>query len=61
MAYSKGRHVDEVETGCGLGLLAPSPGMKILDAGCGTENLNLMLARMECSVTGGRLRRGGGQ
>jgi len=47
-----GRHVDYVETSCALGLLQPFSGMKILDAGCGTGNFSLKLARIGCRVTG---------
>jgi ubiquinone/menaquinone biosynthesis C-methylase UbiE len=47
-----GRFADEAETECALELLNPSPGMRVLDAGCGTGNFSLKLARMGCSVTG---------
>lgn len=47
-----GKHADEAETRCALELLKPTAGMRILDAGCGTGNFSLGLARLGCSVTG---------
>lgn len=47
-----GKHVDETETLCVFDLLKPEPGMKILDAGCGTGNFSIKLAKMRCEVTG---------
>lgn len=47
-----GNFVDRVERACALELLAPSPGMKVLDAGCGTGNFSLTLAKLGCRVTG---------
>ncbi|MCL2580150.1 MAG: class I SAM-dependent methyltransferase [Oscillospiraceae bacterium] len=47
-----GAFVDRVETGALISLLNPKPGMKILDAGCGTGNHSLKLAQGGCLVTG---------
>lgn len=47
-----GERVDEIETRCAFGLLEPRSGMKVLDAGCGTGNFSLKLARLGCAVTG---------
>ena len=47
-----GKYADEVETICALDLLKPSPGMRILDVGCGTGNFSLKLARLGCNITG---------
>jgi len=47
-----GKWIDEIETRCAFGLLEPRSGMKILDAGCGTGNFSLKLARLGCAVTG---------
>ena len=47
-----GKRVDEIETRCAFGLLEPRSGMKVLDAGCGTGNFSLKLARLGCAVTG---------
>lgn len=47
-----GKHVDETETRCAFELLRPIRGMRILDAGCGTGNFSLKLARLGCRATG---------
>jgi ubiquinone/menaquinone biosynthesis C-methylase UbiE len=47
-----GAFVDKVETAAAFRLLAPKDGLFVLDAGCGTGNYSLKLARMGCNVTG---------
>ncbi len=47
-----GKHADEAETKCVLDLLKPTPGMHVLDVGCGTGHFSFKLARMGCRVTG---------
>ncbi|MDR2048107.1 MAG: class I SAM-dependent methyltransferase [Treponema sp.] len=47
-----GAFVDALETECAFSLLRPAGGMRILDAGCGTGNYSVKLARMGASVTG---------
>jgi len=47
-----GKFVDEVETNAALDLLSPRSGMSLLDAGCGTGNFSLKLARRGCKVLG---------
>ncbi|MGB9913342.1 MAG: class I SAM-dependent methyltransferase [Candidatus Kapaibacteriota bacterium] len=47
-----GKFVDEVETQAILELLEPLPNMSILDAGCGTGNFSIKLAKLGCKVTG---------
>lgn len=34
----KGALVDALETECAFSLFTPAPGMRVLDAGCGTGN-----------------------
>ncbi|MDR2072835.1 MAG: class I SAM-dependent methyltransferase [Spirochaetaceae bacterium] len=47
-----GAFVDALETECAFSLLQPAKGMRILDAGCGTGNYSVKLARMGALVTG---------
>ena len=47
-----GAFVHKVETDALWSLLEPQPGMKILDASCGTGNQSLELAAHGCKVTG---------
>jgi 2-polyprenyl-3-methyl-5-hydroxy-6-metoxy-1,4-benzoquinol methylase len=47
-----GAFVDALETECAFSLLQPVKGMRILDAGCGTGNYSVKLARMGASVAG---------
>lgn len=47
-----GRFIDMLESNTALDLLEPQRGMKILDAGCGTGNFCIKLARLGCTVTG---------
>jgi ubiquinone/menaquinone biosynthesis C-methylase UbiE len=47
-----GRFVDMVETRLALEMFAPEPGMTVLDAGCGTGNFSIKLAKLGCRVTG---------
>ncbi len=47
-----GEFVDKVETDAAFRLLSPKSGIRVLDAGCGTGNFSIKLARMGCDVTG---------
>lgn len=47
-----GNFVDQVETDAALDLFYPRPGMTLLDAGCGTGNFSIKLARRGCQVMG---------
>lgn len=47
-----GNFVDQVETEAALELFSPRSGMTLLDAGCGTGNFSLKLARQGCHVLG---------
>ncbi len=47
-----GKFVDSLETREIISLLHPTKGMHILDAGCGTGNYSIKLARLGCVVTG---------
>jgi ubiquinone/menaquinone biosynthesis C-methylase UbiE len=47
-----GKFVDSLETREIISLLHPTKGMHILDAGCGTGNYSIKLARLGCMITG---------
>lgn len=47
-----GKFVDSLETREIICLLHPTKGMHVLDAGCGTGNYSIKLARLGCTVTG---------
>lgn len=47
-----GSFADQVETGLAFRLFTVAPGMKVLDAGCGTGNFSLKLDAMGAKVTG---------
>lgn len=47
-----GKFVDSLETQEIISLLHPTKGMNVLDAGCGTGNYSIKLARLGCVVTG---------
>ncbi len=47
-----GAFVDEVETELAFSLFQPRRGSRVLDAGCGTGNFTLKLARIGCEVVG---------
>lgn len=47
-----GSFVDQVETELAFGMFDISPGMKVLDVGCGTGNFSIKLAQKGCKVVG---------
>lgn len=47
-----GKHADKVETDCALDLFKVTPGMSILDVGCGTGNFSIKIAAKGGVVTG---------
>lgn len=47
-----GKFVDSIETREIISLLHPTKGIHVLDAGCGTGNYSIKLARLGCIVTG---------
>lgn len=47
-----GSFVDKVETDLAFEMIKLSPGMKILDVGCGTGNFSIKLAQRGCKVVG---------
>ncbi|MDD4363203.1 MAG: class I SAM-dependent methyltransferase [Atribacterota bacterium] len=47
-----GKHADKVETDCALKLFKLTPGMDILDVGCGTGNFSIKIAEKGAAVTG---------
>ncbi len=47
-----GAFIDRVETALAFDMCPPRPGERVLDAGCGTGNFALKLARRGCRVTG---------
>jgi len=51
-ATPMGRFVDDVETRLAFELFSPEEGMNILDAGCGTGNFSIKLAKRGARVTG---------
>lgn len=48
----KGALVDTLETECAFSLFQPSEGMTVLDAGCGTGNFSMKMARLGAVVEG---------
>lgn len=48
----KGALVDALETECAFSLFEPHVGMKVLDAGCGTGNFSMKMARLGADVEG---------
>ena len=48
----KGALVDALETECAFSLFTPAPGMRVLDAGCGTGNFSLKMAALGAHVEG---------
>lgn len=48
----RGAFIDQLETEAALKLFAPYPNQPVLDAGCGTGNFSIKLARMGSNVTG---------
>ncbi|MGM0688740.1 MAG: class I SAM-dependent methyltransferase [Bacillota bacterium] len=51
-ATKMGSFVDEVETKTAFDLYRPQPGEITLDAGCGTGNFSIKLAKYGCRITG---------
>ncbi|MFW5897037.1 MAG: class I SAM-dependent methyltransferase [Bacillota bacterium] len=49
---STGSFIDRVESDLAFSLCPPREGERVLDAGCGTGNFSLKLARRGCVVTG---------
>ncbi|MDK6233837.1 class I SAM-dependent methyltransferase [Aerococcus sanguinicola] len=47
-----GKFVDKVETDLAFSLLTVQPGMRVLDAGCGTGNYSIKLAKHGAEVVG---------
>lgn len=47
-----GQYADRIETDCAFNLFQVKPGMRILDAGCGTGIFSIKLARKGAIVTG---------
>ena len=48
----KGALVDALETECAFSLFTPAPGMRVLDAGCGTGNFSMKMAALGAHVEG---------
>lgn len=51
-ATPRGAFLDQVESDAAFCLFEPEPGMRVLDAGCGTGNYSIKLSKMDCKVTG---------